>query len=877
MATTITTVFLLALFVCKAALGHDEPLQCAFRNTTSQFTNSSSLEVPESGTITCPNEKESQFCFTLWTENEDGNQIIISQGCWEMSGQRECETSNCTAHQKKASTLFCCCYGNLCNVNLTNGYVPPPTIIADDPPLGLAPSTPEQLKGHVKMILDVAIATGAILIVILVVAILASLIRKKDPMSGSTADPNAMENGSETSSFIGYSAEHLKLIEVIGQGRYGCVWRATLRDKEVAVKIFPGHYRNFFINERDIYSLSFMEHPALLTYFGCDERPGPEGGTELMLVLSYAPLGCLQDYLRKSSIDWTTFCRMSSAIAGGLAHLHTEFYKLEDGSSKPCVSHRDLNTRNILVKPDLSCCICDLGLAMKICGSKYYSNEGEQRAETKSLNDVGTLRYMAPEVLEGAVNLRDCESSLKQIDVYALGLVLWELSTRCADLYAPGLETPPYKLPFELEIGLRPSFEDMQVLVSRRKSRPLLPDKWRDSQCVRLLRETIEDCWDQDAEARLTALCVEERLKELPIIWERLKGGNLFQSGISPTVNLPTQTTATINNNNNNNVSTVENNNSNNVLLDNRLNLTFPDLDDLRTVRRNTLDKDLPGSTVSEGTVETIVTLSPSDPPPVISDPTCKNALMASTQPVLPSALQPYQGRNPCLERNLMVMEPAPQLLQNGIKVMDLDSATTDDSANESHALLSHDSLQHTPNTAIRPATPIPYLQNAVSDSGGERGCPKQSNVPISGRGLASHSSSRWSRLFGGGLRVKLFSSDTNRKQQNSERGNSLLLKDVPSGSNAVEEKTSNLSKVATRVSLQQGTPVCRKDGSPSPPRPSSLNLGSASNWLVPPSAYIKTPRSGTDNSGRFSLYENNLSAASGPENRATSVPDLNC
>jgi bone morphogenetic protein receptor type-2 len=67
----------------------------------------------------------------------------------------------------------------------------------------------------------------------------------------------------------------------------------------------------------------------------------------------------------------------------------------------------------------------------------------------------------------------------------------------------------------------------MQVLVSRRKSRPLLPDKWRDSQCVRLLRETIEDCWDQDAEARLTALCVEERLKELPIIWERLKGDQI--------------------------------------------------------------------------------------------------------------------------------------------------------------------------------------------------------------------------------------------------------------------------------------------------------------------------------------------------------------
>lgn len=57
---------------------------------------------------------------------------------------------------------------------------------------------------------------------------------------------------------------------------------------------------------------------------------------------------------------------------------------------------------------------------------------------------VGTPRYMAPEVLDGAVNLRDCESSLKQIDVYALGLVLWEIASRCSDLYQ-GISIRPEK------------------------------------------------------------------------------------------------------------------------------------------------------------------------------------------------------------------------------------------------------------------------------------------------------------------------------------------------------------------------------------------------------------------------------------------------
>jgi hypothetical protein len=41
--------------------------------------------------------------------------------------------------------------------------------------------------------------------------------------------------------------------------------------------------------------------------------------------------------------------------------------------------------------------------------------------------------------------------------------------------------------------------------------------------CV--LQETIEDCWDQDGEARLTSHCVEERVGEMAALWEaRHKG-----------------------------------------------------------------------------------------------------------------------------------------------------------------------------------------------------------------------------------------------------------------------------------------------------------------------------------------------------------------
>lgn len=62
------------------------------------------------------------------------------------------------------------------------------------------------------------------------------------------------------------------------------------------------------------------------------------------------------------------------------------------------------------------------------------------------------------------------------------------------------------------------------MLVCKHKARPLFPDLWRDSAAIRTVRETIEDCWDQDAEARLTALCVEERFHELCGLPDRQKG-----------------------------------------------------------------------------------------------------------------------------------------------------------------------------------------------------------------------------------------------------------------------------------------------------------------------------------------------------------------
>ena len=49
-----------------------------------------------------------------------------------------------------------------------------------------------------------------------------------------------------------------------------------------------------------------------------------------------------------------------------------------------------------------------------------------------------------------------------------------------------GLPVPEYQLPFQAEVGTHPSFDAMQLLVSRNKARPLFPDVWKINNQVRV-------------------------------------------------------------------------------------------------------------------------------------------------------------------------------------------------------------------------------------------------------------------------------------------------------------------------------------------------------------------------------------------------------
>ncbi|XP_026789129.3 bone morphogenetic protein receptor type-2a [Pangasianodon hypophthalmus] len=470
----------------------------------------------ENNTIRC---SQGGRCYGLWEKKQNGVHLV-KQGCWGSQGdQRMCHDDRCQVTEppsqiQNGTYRFCCCSKDMCNVNFTEDFPPPKSTPA--------PPVPTRIVYREEAIL-IALATVS-MVAVLVVLVFFCLRVLRGRGKQSLHNLNMLEAAFSPPSL---DLDNLKLLELIGRGRYGTVYRGSLDERSVAVKVFSSVNRQPFVNERSIYRL-LLDHDNITHFLETEERVGTDGQPEYLLIMDFYPHGSLCTYLSTRTVDWLSCCRLVISVTRGLAYLHTELVKGD--VYKPAISHRDLNSRNVLVKPDGCCVISDYGLSMALTGKRQ---SGHAEEDNTAISEVGTVRYMAPEVLEGAVNLRDCEAALKQVDVYALGLLFWESFMRCADLF-PGESVPTFQLAFQAEAGNHPTIEEMQALVSRHKQRPKFPEAWKEnSLAVRSLKETMEDCWDQDAEARLTAQCAEERLAELLVLWEREKS-------TSPAVNIST-------------------------------------------------------------------------------------------------------------------------------------------------------------------------------------------------------------------------------------------------------------------------------------------------------------------------------------------------
>ncbi|XP_018860955.1 anti-Muellerian hormone type-2 receptor isoform X5 [Parus major] len=441
------------------------------------------------GAVRCP---PGQCCVGIWNRSQ-----ALVQGCWGGRGDA-CPSATCApspAGHPGSSVLLCLCHGHLCNGNATGTAA-----------VGLGGTRQGPVPGQGGSVGTLWLwGAGPLLLILLTCLGILGLRRTR----ARTGQPPRRGRR------IGVPPEPpspdlpaLHFLQVLQSGRFSAVWRGTLRQRPVAIKAFAAGAGRRFAAERAVHALPLMEHENVARLL--DTRaagPRARGG---LLVLQLYPAGSLRHFLGQHVGTWAGSVRLALSLARGLAFLHQELWR--DGLYKPSVVHRDLSSQNVLVREDGTCAIGDFGLALAL-PPRAQDGTGARHAVT--IRKAGTQRYLAPEILDESLDLRAWGRALRQADVYALSLLLWEILSRCQAL-SPGAPVPPFRLAYEAELGSSPSGAQLRRLAADERRRPLIPPAWhRAPQPGGALPELLEDCWDPDPEARLSAERALQRLQRL--------------------------------------------------------------------------------------------------------------------------------------------------------------------------------------------------------------------------------------------------------------------------------------------------------------------------------------------------------------------------
>mmetsp|Transcript_6072 Transcript_6072/g.10240 ORF Transcript_6072/g.10240 Transcript_6072/m.10240 type:complete len:573 (-) Transcript_6072:87-1805(-) len=274
----------------------------------------------------------------------------------------------------------------------------------------------------------------------------------------------------------------LSLLDIIGGGGFGQVWRGTWGGTPVAVKLLsnlllpagpnnanspPNAEQAALLTafEEEVSMLAQLRHPNICLFLGvCLEPPHRAIVTELV------SRGSLWDCLRvkglfqQKELPWPVgiMRRVLEGTCRGLVYLHRH---------SPPIIHRDLKSANLLLDETFNVKICDFGLARL----RDYN--------TVLTANVGTIHWMAPEVLTG--NLYN-----ESADIYSMGIVIWEMFTGLC----------PYDSMKQVEVALS---------VVQKGLRPVIP-----TTCTTAQANIIRKCWDTDPTVRYTA---EELLQAVDI------------------------------------------------------------------------------------------------------------------------------------------------------------------------------------------------------------------------------------------------------------------------------------------------------------------------------------------------------------------------
>ena len=200
------------------------------------------------------------------------------------------------------------------------------------------------------------------------------------------------------------------LLRVLGEGGMGQVWLAARADglyqREVALKLLRAEaaahgLRARFGRERRI--LAQLSHPNIARLFDA----GVDAGGRPYLALEYVEGETLIDAAQRRALDLRARLALFLQVCDAVAYAHAHL-----------VVHRDLKPSNILVTREGTVRLLDFGIA-KLLDPEAATGETEL---TRLGGRAYTLHYAAPEQIRG-------EAISTQTDVYALGVVLYELLT----------------------------------------------------------------------------------------------------------------------------------------------------------------------------------------------------------------------------------------------------------------------------------------------------------------------------------------------------------------------------------------------------------------------------------------------------------------
>ncbi|AVK76566.1 serine-threonine kinase [Pandoravirus neocaledonia] len=256
---------------------------------------------------------------------------------------------------------------------------------------------------------------------------------------------------------------------VLGAGGYGVVYRTAWRGTDVAVKIMSSDANGATSSEArrafadEVRVMCALRHPNVVLFMAACTRP-----PKMCIVMEYMALGSLYDLLHNElvpEVPHALVVKMAYQAAKGMHFLHSSG-----------VVHRDLKSLNLLLDAKWNVKVSDFGLTR--FKSDLARAAGGDAAQ-------GTVQWLAPEVLEDTADV-----DYMQADVYAFGIVLWEMATR----------SEPYA-------GMSPA--SIAVSVIRDDVRPPLPTL-APADYVAL----VQECWHRDPVMRPAFVDIQRRLTD---------------------------------------------------------------------------------------------------------------------------------------------------------------------------------------------------------------------------------------------------------------------------------------------------------------------------------------------------------------------------